>query len=208
MKISRALLAAAAGLAIAGATGSASAVTVYTLNTSDPAAGLGSGPYCTVSLTQNGSNVDFNVTLADGFNFVTTGGPHDLFAFNAAGVVLGDIGSLNVLGGGTLAAHIPGNDQPFGTFGFGIDCTSCANGGPGQQADPLTFTVANASISDFAFKSTGGSPNAYFAADVITGRFTGAVGAVAAPIPEPETYALMLSGLGITGWVARRRIKR
>jgi len=27
----------------------------------------------------------------------------------------------------------------------------------------------------------------------------------AAPIPEPETYALMLGGLGIMGWMARRR---
>jgi len=25
------------------------------------------------------------------------------------------------------------------------------------------------------------------------------------PIPEPETYALMLMGLGVMGWVARRR---
>lgn len=27
----------------------------------------------------------------------------------------------------------------------------------------------------------------------------------AAPIPEPETYALMLGGLGVMGWMARRR---
>ncbi len=27
----------------------------------------------------------------------------------------------------------------------------------------------------------------------------------AAPIPEPETYALMLVGLGVVGWMARRR---
>jgi hypothetical protein len=30
-------------------------------------------------------------------------------------------------------------------------------------------------------------------------------GALIAPIPEPETYALMLAGLGAIGWVARRR---
>jgi len=26
-----------------------------------------------------------------------------------------------------------------------------------------------------------------------------------APIPEPETYAMMLAGLGLMGFVARRR---
>lgn len=29
--------------------------------------------------------------------------------------------------------------------------------------------------------------------------------AVASPVPEPETYALMLAGLGVVGWAARRR---
>lgn len=34
---------------------------------------------------------------------------------------------------------------------------------------------------------------------------SGDVAAVAAPIPEPETYAMMLAGLGLIGFVARRR---
>lgn len=34
---------------------------------------------------------------------------------------------------------------------------------------------------------------------------SGALRGQLAPIPEPETYALMLAGLGVTGWVARRR---
>ena len=31
-------------------------------------------------------------------------------------------------------------------------------------------------------------------------------GAVAAPIPEPETYALLLAGLGMLGFMGRRRL--
>ena len=33
-------------------------------------------------------------------------------------------------------------------------------------------------------------------------------GGVTAPIPEPETYALMLAGLAVVGFIARRRIRR
>src|SRR5262245_66632106 len=45
----------------------------------------------TVTLTQNGSNVDFVVTLLGGNRFVTTGaGADQLFLFNATGVVAGD----------------------------------------------------------------------------------------------------------------------
>ena len=56
---------------------------------------------------------------------------------------------------------------------------------------------------------------AYFAADVIwtadTQSFgaTGAIGVthVTTPVPEPETYALFLAGLGAMGFMARRRRK-
>jgi hypothetical protein len=27
----------------------------------------------------------------------------------------------------------------------------------------------------------------------------------AAPVPEPESYAMLLAGLGLVGWAARRR---
>lgn len=40
---------------------------------------------------------------------------------------------------------------------------------------------------------------------VETNRRLASAGAVAAPIPEPRTYALMLAGLGVLGFLARRR---
>lgn len=40
---------------------------------------------------------------------------------------------------------------------------------------------------------------AFFAADM---------GAVPVPVPEPATYAMLLAGLGLTGWVVRRQRRR
>jgi hypothetical protein len=37
------------------------------------------------------------------------------------------------------------------------------------------------------------------------GSYWGAVTLTTAPVPEPETYAMMLAGLGLMGFVARRR---
>ena len=38
--------------------------------------------------------------------------------------------------------------------------------------------------------------------------FTGSLTVTAQPVPEPESYALMLAGLGAMGFIARRRIGR
>jgi hypothetical protein len=42
--------------------------------------------------------------------------------------------------------------------------------------------------------------------NVHTSSFPGGeIRALLAPVPEPETYALLLAGLGVVGWAARRR---
>lgn len=207
-------LASGAALALVAFATPAFAVDVAVYNLDSTAVGAFGAPnYGTVTLTQDGTSVDFQVDLRADLNFVTTGnaGSKAVFSFNATGVATGDISSILDASGQTFSVVQPGNNSPFGQFTFGILCaTGCSNGGSGAgYADPLTFTVANATIADFGLLSAGGNPNAYFAADVYqsgTGA-TGGIGAtsVMAPVPEPETYALMLAGLGALGFVAKRR---
>ena len=58
-----------------------------------------------------------------------------------------------------------------------------------DSSNPL-YTVSFWNVND-----VGGAPKALGAQDV----------AVFAPIPEPETYAMLLAGLGLMGFIARRR---
>ena len=207
-------IATATALLLSAATSQAITV-VYTFNSTAVSA-FGSAPFGTVSLTESGSNIDVEVKLRSDMNFVTTGG-HTLFAFNAANTAVTDIINISdaTPRAGEYAAFKTGSggydavNPPFGTFLYGIECVLCKNGAGDKQAGPLRFTVKDAALIDFANQSDGGIA-AYFSADVITGVNTGAVGATGqgvpvTPVPEPETYALMLAGLGVMGFIARRR---
>ena len=68
----------------------------------------------------------------------------------------------------------------------------------------IAFGLGN--VDSVSFTSFGGTPHqgyngaqATFALDTLT---------IAAAVPEPETYAMLLAGLGLMGAVARRRNKR
>jgi PEP-CTERM motif len=204
MKRIRNIAGTAAIAALAAAAAPASALTTYTLDQTAVAA-FGAGPYGTVTLTQNGATeVDVSVALASGFGFVQTGGPHTTFAFNldVSGIAV-TVTTPTPTPGFTLIS--PASDTPFGSYTYGLSKEG-ATGGAGAYYGPLEFTVTRAGgilESDFV-------PNAggfVFAADLISQGATGAVAAdvPTTPVPEPQTYALMLAGLGAMGFVARRR---
>jgi len=216
MKLRTRLLSTVAALGLSVVTLPAAAVD-YLFNVTDVGT-FGAPTYGTVSLLQDGTSVDFKITLDPEFNFVSTGG-HHVFSFNGTGVVATDITGISDSTGQAFTVDSPNAvNPPFGSFKFGIVCSdNCKNGGPGYGG-PLEFTVANAVINDFLVLSTlpPGTYPAYFAADVYWQldpnaelARTGAIGVtqLTTPVPEPETYALFLAGLGAMSFVARRRRK-
>ena len=66
-----------------------------------------------------------------------------------------------------------------------------------NPADGFSFASLTSGSYTLAF---GGSANGRYGR-----RYGGAIYASTAPVPEPETYALMLVGLAAVGFVARRR---
>lgn len=208
MNFKKFLLAAAVMLA---GTASQAAVT-YSLNQTAESA-FGAGPYGTVTLTQSFNDVLVNVTLRSDMNFVDTG-THSIFTFNLAGdSTASDVTNITFANGlgDVFLVSANQNNSPFSYFTYGIGCSSsnanpCVKGGSsGGYVDPLNFKVVNALVSDFAFMSSGSGIPAYFSADVFSNGVTATVGATVSAVPEPETYAMLLAGLGLMGTIARRR---
>jgi len=194
--------AAAAALSI-GAAHAASAS--YVLDTS-LAPGFSSGvDYGDIALTQDGANVDIDVLLSPGFDFVKTGN-HTAFTFDIAGAAGYTV--TNIIS--NKYGWIVGASNPaLGSFTDGLACAKCAKGGKGAFTDELQFTVTGVSLADFVENARGYS----FSADVIN-LATGNTGAVAAGAPvtpaatsvaEPTSFSLMLAALAGIGFVARRR---
>jgi hypothetical protein len=196
------------------------------------------GPYGTVTLTQNGSNVDVDLTLNSCCGFVSTGaGDALLFNLKEASITIGgSVGSdtaapgpagttnytLNttnytlVGGSGTTSYSATGGSIHTGgggDFDYAIKCTGCGSGGSGLLLGPLDFTIDNVQISDFISNDT-----AFFGVDLCVGRTgtscngnpTGlAIDTGATPPTRvPEPITLSLFGAGLAGAAAMRRRKK
>jgi hypothetical protein len=201
---------AAVSLLAAFGSAPASAVSVsYYLDQSN----IGSAPYLDgqnflqVTISDGaGGNIDFVVqTLAPlSGNMGPSNYGIDSFGFNTTQNVL----SSNISAPTGWSLLTTQNQDGFGNFTDVVNTNQGAN-----RADPLMFSITgilNDTPMDYVMLSTGnaGEGNVYFAAhvagfstQVTSGYFGGS-----APVPEADTYAMLLAGLGLVGFAARRRL--
>ena len=165
---------------------------------------LGTAPFGTVTLNQNGSGVDFTVHLNTGNNFVLTGALDEMdFEFNATGIVLGDI-TFPTPHTPTLSAQAgPFNKGSVGNFAYGITgAPGQGNGSVDSFSSDINFKVANSTISDFTQPN---NLNFLFAVDLFGSGNTGPAAAPNVPsVPDGGATALLL-GASFTGISLIRR---
>jgi hypothetical protein len=171
---------------------------------------LDPGPFATITLTQNGSNVDVKV-VAD--NITTTGlgtgtnASISDFGFNLTGSAAVDTSTIAtsgvVMGSGAVP---PWNLATNVNLSFGSFAQDVNGGSNNNRVEQITFTVDNATFASFGTNSKGYSFVVHWYSNFTSGdtahpQMTGFA------VPEPSVYAcagtVTLFGLGL-GWRRRK----
>jgi hypothetical protein len=141
-----------------------------------------------------------------------------LLALSASAFAAG--GSLGAIDDSTVVIGNPAVATPFffdtytftladastvfgGAFSFGITNFSAV-----LQDDSFATVGTDANLGDgFSFEglAAGSYALSFLGFSNAGGAYGGVVSAVSTPVPEPETYAMLLAGLGMIGFMVRRR---
>jgi hypothetical protein len=218
-------LAAIAAMSVTTAANAAVIVTTFKLDTTEVGGFAGTTNFGTVTVTDNGQGLRFDITLADPTNYefrhASDSNHHAAtFKLDKNGLVILGLTSNVTTGAFAQATGNAFVDQPFKDFNYAVDCVSskCVNGfNPAKNPTKMDFKIAGISINDLKSvpysPKTGSPKNIFFAVDLVRkGGATGAVGATwysqVSYAPEPGTWALMILGFGCVGADLRRRRTR
>jgi len=148
------------------------------------------------SLNASATTVDLGVLPTDTLvatSFTQAAGPvNDLLTFT-----IGD-DSLFTEEGFAWTGKV---GQTFQTsiYGLQFDLYKVGDADKYLGFDGYSFSVFNLDSGDYYFKISGTALSAK------SGYTISLSATPTAPVPEPETYAMMLAGLGLMGFIARRR---
>jgi hypothetical protein len=150
------------------------------------------GTVTTAPITFGGSVLGSGVTFSDIFTFNGSQSPATSFSVVDVPLSVGGTNFNGILTGLSL---------------FSAGANGIVGGGDDTLLRSSTSTNGNSLTLNYDQPLSGAS---FVTVTGISNGTAGAIyaGAVAAAVPEPETYAMLLAGLGLMGAVVRRRSNR
>ena len=112
-----------------------------------------------------------------------------------------DVYSFSIADPGDLSGNVVAiNFGPYNIFGLTVTLQDATFALIGTDSTPVDgFTFAGLAAGNYALNVLG------YATGSGGGFYGGGMTAQTAPVPEPETYALMLAGLAAIGFMTSRR---
>lgn len=186
------------GTALAGAAALAQAGTFNCISGSVADCGLAES-----SLSWAWNGLDFTISNA-GSGYVS-----EVYFDLSAGMSVSFLGGTGSSVNFTLGAQ-PGNLPAGSSVGFVSDTAFDSDGGQGQptaglnNGESATFRVLGAALGSV---DAGTLAAGVHVRSLVNGSasLVSTPGSVVTPVPEPESYAMMLAGFGIVAWGARSR---
>src|SRR5450759_792596 len=138
-----------------------------------------------------------NASLVSGLNYpfgIDVSGSDLFVANNNFGTIYnaGTIGEYNAITGAAVnASLVSGLNYPIGLAVSGPDLF-VTNANPGTIGE---YTTSGATVNASLISGSGFYPT----------NIAVSAAPVSAPVPEPSTYAMLLAGLGLIGFIAYRR---